>query len=89
MPDLPHELRHFPERLAEVINRTTRGNLSAFARLSRVADSTLKQYLDGISLPGLANLLRIALAAGVSLDTLVLGPREERAAASLTAKDQL
>ncbi|MDH4184283.1 MAG: hypothetical protein OEV92_08685, partial [Nitrospinota bacterium] len=61
----------FHERLGDV----ARGykSVNGFSKLCGISNSLMLAYLDGGSLPGLGNLLKIAAAAEVSLLWLATG----------------
>jgi transcriptional regulator with XRE-family HTH domain len=76
-------------RICEVIDDA--GGVNTFARLSgSKSTGTLSQYKNGITVPSVPALIRIAAASGVTLDWLATGRepkyrRDIRAAPSVTA----
>lgn len=66
----PEVGRGFPERLRQAMGGAS---AYAFAKRCGFAESLLRKYLTGASLPGLDKLAAIAEAGGVSLDWLILG----------------
>jgi len=61
----------FKERLQLIISREK--SRSAFAKKCGVAESLLRNYLGGTSLPGMDKLIAMTEAAGVSIDWLATG----------------
>lgn len=58
------------ERLLEIIGARSK---SEFARRCSVPESSVRQWVDGTSLPSAEKLIAIAGATGVSIDWLLLG----------------
>lgn len=58
------------ERLQSVIGSRSK---SEFARLCGVPESSVRQWVDGTSLPSAEKLMAIAGATGISIDWLLLG----------------
>lgn len=58
------------ERLQSVIGNRSK---SEFARLCGVPESSVRQWVDGTSLPSAEKLMAIASATGISIDWLLLG----------------
>ncbi len=63
------KISSFSERLASIIEPQS---ILSFAKKCGLSDSLLRKYLGG-SLPGLDNLIKIADAAGVSVEWLATG----------------
>ncbi|HMM59177.1 MAG TPA: helix-turn-helix domain-containing protein [Candidatus Rifleibacterium sp.] len=60
----------FKSRLKTIIGRQS---VNSFAKNCDIPESSLRNYLSSDSLPKAENLVKIARAAGVSLDWLILG----------------
>lgn len=63
------------ERLAEIIGDRSK---SEFARRCGVPESSVRQWVDGTSLPSAEKLIAIAGATGVSIDWLLLGKGSQK-----------
>ncbi|CAM5396305.1 putative HTH-type transcriptional regulator [Afipia felis] len=68
----------FRERLSELVGKRASGNKTGFARLCGVEAESVRQWLNGQSMPSIDKAVAVATACGVSLDWLLLDKNQEQ-----------
>lgn len=71
------ENKGFVERLNLVIQEQFGGKPNRLAIASRISPGTFSRYIEGKSVPGGENLIRIKEATGKSIDWLLTGKEKE------------
>lgn len=67
-----------PERLRRLMEQRSIKSVSEFARLCAVEESSMRQYLQGKTLPSFQNLVAIHEATGTPIDWLVTGKGSDK-----------
>lgn len=74
----------FRERLSELVDKQAGGNKTKFARLCGVEAESVRQWMNGLSMPSIDKVVAVATACRVSLDWLLLDKNQELLDETLT-----